>query len=172
MGFPSERCCVLKDAPLVVTLVVDVVLLFIALNCSVVWDRCCCCCCCCKPDFSPFGSDSCSTFRLSHSFEFIPFSLTSSKGSLLIAIVLPVTLALAAVVVVADAALAIVMFDMLAGALHFAGRLTLYDNVCNFASLLFDDTKSVMSAFALKSKSCVEWCWRCCWCCCCFMCSI
>lgn len=144
----------LNDAPLVVTLVVDdVVLLFIALNCSVVWIRCC------EPDFSPFGSDSCSTFRLSHSFEFIPFSLTSSKDSLPIAIVLPVMLALAAataIVVVVVGALTIVMLDMLAGALHFADRL--YDNVCNFASLLFDDTKSVMSAFALKSKSCVEWC--------------
>lgn len=105
-------------------LVVDVVLLFIALNCSV--DRCC------KPDFSAFGSDSYSTFRLSHSFEFIPVSLTSSKASLAIAISLLVAFATDVVVV----ALAIVIVDILAGALHFAGRLTLYgaDSVCNFAS--------------------------------------
>lgn len=71
-----------------------------------------------------------------------------------IAIVLPV-----AVVVVVVAALASsVVFDMLAGALHFVGRLLLYDNVCSFESFLFDETKSVMSVFPLKSKSCVEWC--------------
>lgn len=75
-----------------------------------------------------------------------------------IAIILPEALVVVVAVVVA-AALASVMFDMLAGALHFVDRLTLYDNVCNFESFLFDDTKSVMSVFPLKSKSCVEyWC--------------